>query len=599
MNQWKYILFLVIASVLVFFRVCGHDFLIYDDAVNVYYNPFVVNFSPGNLLYFWLGTYKNLFIPLTYNLWSVQAKISQILSPAHGTLLDPRIFHTTNLLFHLANAVLVFSLLRGLLKDSLAATLGALFWAVHPVQTEAVAWVSGFKDLLSGFFSLLALRFFLAYGQTASRGWPFRHRWYLLATLFFVCALLSKPSAVMVPLLAAVIAFWLLDRQPRQLGRDLLPWLLLTLPVVVGTKMSQPDDLYPYMMLPSLWQRFLIAGDTLSFYLYKLAFPLRLCTDYGRSPEYVLGHGWVYGTGLLPYALLGLLLWRGRKREALAAVGLFAAWLLPVLGFVTFIHQYYSTPADRYLYLALLGPAYGLGWFLARRREPWPRLACAGLLLLLGLKTVAQTGVWKNPETLNRHILTVNPASPIGHNNLAIVLRHQGRNPEAQAYLERLIRIAPEYHMAYFNMGKIMEDLAMPEEAMDYYGKVLDLMPTYGEAHYARGRLLMDAANWQQALASLEEAVRLKPSFAESRVNLGIVLVRLNRLPEAENQFRIALRIDPTDPGAYNGLGVALIRLGRKTEAQAAFEAAVRLAPGYGEARENLERIRSMEATEE
>jgi hypothetical protein len=161
-----------------------------------------------------------------------------------------------------------------------------------------------------------------------------------------------------------------------------------------------------------VWARPFIAGDALAFYLGKLAWPVGLCADYGRTPEEVLGHAWGYLTWLAP-AVLGVLVWRGRARRPmlLAAAALFSLGLLPVLGFVPFIFQQFSTVADRYAYLALLGPAVALAWWLSTQRRPAAGVATSAVLAALGFLSAFQTLHWYNNGTFWTHTIRHNPRS--------------------------------------------------------------------------------------------------------------------------------------------------------------------------------------------
>ena len=141
----------------------------YDDGLHVYENERVVNFSTDNLIYFWKNVHKGLYIPISYNLWALQAKISQYFPAKQINLvsgediLNPAIFHTTNLLLHALSTIIVFLIIRKLIQHDLSAGVGALFFAIHPVQVETVAWISELKGGLSGLFSLLAIWQYICY----------------------------------------------------------------------------------------------------------------------------------------------------------------------------------------------------------------------------------------------------------------------------------------------------------------------------------------------------------------------------------------------------------------------------------------------------
>src|SRR5207245_2501838 len=202
---------------------------------------------------------------------------------------------------------------------------------------------------------------------------------YWLATGFFVLALLAKPTAVVVPVVAWVLDVWSWPQTWRHRRLALLVWLGLALLWGLFTSQVQPQD--PGAFSPPLWARLLIAGDAVSFYLYKLGVPVWLGPDYGRAPEVLLAQSWLWLTGLAPWGL-AVWLWYKRTRVPwlVAAAGVFVAGLLPVLGFIPFGFQNYSTVADRYMYIAMLGLALALAWGLAQSPRHVLAICCVVIL---------------------------------------------------------------------------------------------------------------------------------------------------------------------------------------------------------------------------
>ena len=153
-----YPLLLAVVCVAVFHRVIHYEFTNWDDRTeipaNVYMNPPTV----AGLMYFWQHGEMELYMPLTWTVWFIIAWVSsQPLGP-----IDPALFHGANLAVHTLNTILVWLILRKLSRNDLASCIGALFFAVHPLQAETVTWISGLKDLLAGFFSLLAIWIYLS-----------------------------------------------------------------------------------------------------------------------------------------------------------------------------------------------------------------------------------------------------------------------------------------------------------------------------------------------------------------------------------------------------------------------------------------------------
>ena len=248
---------------------------------------------------------------------------------------DPRLFHSLNLLLHLLSVLIVWRILELFLRlrrptgtetavdgTSLplewAACGGALLFAIHPIQVEPVAWATGFKDVLFGLLSLVAVWHYLRYVDARMQpgtGRPSRARLhYGLATGAFVLALLAKPTAVVLPLIVWLLAAWGWRRSWREQIAGLSVWVIIAVAWGLLTRWVQPGTSLAFE--PPLWARPLIAGDAVLFYLYKLVLPLRFGPDYGRTPQVVLEHGWLFLTGLAPFALAGWL-WLKRKKLSL------------------------------------------------------------------------------------------------------------------------------------------------------------------------------------------------------------------------------------------------------------------------------------------
>lgn len=588
-HYWVLAMVLMVTAV-VFGAVCGHEFLSYDDEINIYGNRYVTTFSLANLGHFWVELYENLYIPLTYNLWTVLARLAGFIPTATAKVLSPIPFHAANLLLHLGSTALLFLIIRGLVGDDWGAAGGALLFAVHPVQVEAVSWATGMKDVWSGFLALLALWQYLVYARLPDEQ-AGRYRHYALAAVAYSCAILAKPGVVMLPLAAALVGFLMLSRPWRRLARELLPWCVLALPLIVLTKIAQPTT--DHILQPEPWQRLLVAGDALSFYGYKLLFPFTLGPDYGRTPQFVLSQGWIYLTGALPYLLGAVLGWKG-PRPAQVAVGILMIMLLPVLGLVSFDFQEYSTVADRYLYTGMLGPALGGGWLLARYRSL--RAVTGGALLVLilcGGMSMLQVRHWRNSFTFYRHALRVNPASWFALNNLG--LWHESRNELAEAgrYFEQALDQRPDSYITCNNLGIVRSREGRWEAAEKLFARALELNPDFADAAVNMGGLYARRGEVALAKGYFLRALAVKPDLAGVHSALGDLALGERRTGEALELYRRALALGPGTVKIYNNLGLVYQALGRKEEAINCYQQALSINPDSAEVHNNLGMIYS------
>jgi tetratricopeptide (TPR) repeat protein len=413
-------------------RICANDFVAWDDSFTLYNNAKLNPPTAESLAFYWTHAEHGLYMPGTQTVWWGLAKIARSSEPdVQGVSLNPTVFHFASVAFHATAALAMFLLLRRLLgavrgqefeadgsggdmTTEVAAAIGALLFALHPVQVESVAWAAGMKDVLYGLFALIALWQYVIAVQSSSsapRNRVMTH--FALATAAFVWAILCKPTAMVVPALAVVIHIVVLRGNWRKALKWTAAWWPITLVAMIVARMAQQVDAN---IAAPIWARPLVATDALAFYAGKLLVPLKLCIDYGRSPTVAQDSGWLYWTWLIPAAAAALMYWRPR-REFIAAALLTTICVAPVLGLSAFMFQFYSTVSDHYLYLALLGPALGVAWFVSNH-EKHGRPIAIGLVALLAIQSFNQSRTWRDDEALFSHTLANNPNSFVASSNL-------------------------------------------------------------------------------------------------------------------------------------------------------------------------------------
>jgi hypothetical protein len=479
---------IVVSVLVVFGRLCSCEFTWYDDSATIHQNP---SFNPptsSKVMSYWSKWGKDapmgLYIPLTYTVWGALSAVAY--SPQadpSGIHLNPWIFHTANVVLHALSSLLVFALLRRLVAHPWAAGLGALLFALHPLQVEPVGWISGTKDLLCGMLSLVALWQYLSLARTAA-GQRTRRLFravlrYSIATVALLGAMLSKPTAVVVPLIAMLIEVFILHVSFKASLRRLLPWLVLVIPCLLWTKGAQTTTDVP---VAPVWARPLIALDSLAFYLYKLIWPVKLTVVYERTPIQVLENGWCYYTWVVPVLVAaGLILNHRRTPKLLCAAAILLAGVLPVLGFVPFQFQRHSGVADHYLYLSMLGVGLFGAVLLDRFSNRITFGTSAAVLVVLAALSFRQCGTWQNELRLWEQNLAVNPNSIMAHRKLAQICVTSGLQAEAIHHFQQVLRISDQLPPArrspldtsHFLLGQIFMSRGEHAQAIEQFQAAL------------------------------------------------------------------------------------------------------------------------------
>ncbi len=463
------IILLIAAALLCMGRLIACDFTNWDDDSTVHHNSRMNPPTLQSVQYYWQHSAGSLYIPVTYTVWSGLAMIARLNTPdATGNWLNPNVFHAANVLVHVGCVLLVFSILQTLTRHRAAAVIGALLFAVHPIQVESVGWVSGMKDVLWGLLSLSAVDLYL---QATPDNTESRRRYslplYLAATACFALAMLAKPAAMVTPGLVLVIEVLLRKQSWRSIAMRLLPWIVLTVPVMIITRLVQPgaaNDGGP------LWARPMIVLDSLYFYATKLIWPATLTPDYGRTPAVVIASGQVWWTWIAPTIIGVFAITQLRRRPWIAAgLLLFIVGMAPMLGWIPFSFQFFSTTADHYAYVSMLGVSLIVAYALRsveQRRMTW---IIAGMILAaLCLRSIAQTGIWADNRTLLDHMMAANPNSYPAANLLGDAELAAGRRESAEALYRKSIALQPGYPLPHNRLADLLVKSGRSDEAIEH-----------------------------------------------------------------------------------------------------------------------------------
>ena len=530
--------------------------------------------------------------------------------------------HLTSVLLHWLNCLLVLCFLYSATRRFGVSLFFAAIFAVHPLNVEAVCWLSARKDLLCATFALLTLIGYLAYARR-----PTRMRFFLF-NLAFLAGLLSKPMLVTLPFVLLLLDWWPLGRWQRALGLkqaspdpgqgpgadaeatgvmaraqiilEKAPMMILVLLASLMAWLSQRDygamrslDTY------SLTVRVANAISSYGKYIVKFVWPRDLAIIYHLSNR-VTSWGWVLFSALLLVVISALCLWQLRKRPYLfVGWAWFVGTLVPVIGLVQIGD---GAMADRYTYLANLGLylalgmllAEGIDWAAARFKKTdaapeagggltsveWRIGAGAVCLggLALGLLMFAaekQTASWMDSITLFERARQVSPESPAVHLNLASAYLRVGRLPEAEKELSLAVKLEPRSYMAHYNLGVIFERRRDYASAMEAFREAGRLNPQSPQVIQSLIRTLLTLGRNNEAHSLMTYALKNLPANPDTMRELAAMSLALGSVREAQSLLLQADQISPPSPESLNLMGYTYMADEKRTLAEQCFRRAI------------------------
>ncbi|MDP7247815.1 MAG: tetratricopeptide repeat protein [Candidatus Peribacteraceae bacterium] len=479
-KSWPAILIIVI-TFLTFAGVLGHEFLSWDDEILVTQNYLVRNFSP---MIFWSYD-PELYIPITLLSFQINYALFD---------LNPFWYHLTNLIIHISNALLVFWLSLMIIKKRYLAVFAALIFAVHPLNTEAVAWISARKELLSTFFMLSAL---ITYVKTGDKRWMI-----VLSLILFVLAMMSKVTALVLPLILILYD----QAQPKSENRNpktYIPFLLLAgifaVIAVVGKSIA--------VIQLTTTEMVLLAFRSTTFYLQKFLLPIKLSAIYG-APDPISIQNWEIIFSILIVALLITATCIFRKMKvAMFASGFAILTIAP--SFMAYMKSDgISVAADRYAYMPSIGLAMLIVLIVSSiRKQDFVIFILVAVISSCMFLTIERNKVWATTEVLFQDIIKKNPTSHITHNNIGNMHLNNGDLRTALLYLEKAMELNPESPEVLVNMGVYYGKLGDYSASESYLNQAMEIHPTFAPAHFNKGGIHFQRREYRSAIESYKKAI--------------------------------------------------------------------------------------------
>jgi thioredoxin-like negative regulator of GroEL len=508
-------LVLALATVLVYWDIFSHQFVIIDDPVYVAQNPYVQSgLTPQSVKWAFTTTKAEFWHPLT---WLSYMLDTQMLGAR------PAGYLFTNLLLHVLNAILVFLLFSRMAGAVWQSAFVAALFALHPLHVESVAWIAERKDVLSAFFWMLTTYFYCYYVNRPG------YKRYLTVCLFLTLGLMAKPMLVTLPFVLLLLDYWPLGRfkPERPLGasipsalfliREKIPLFIITAVFSLTTFLVQKtgggiSSAEQY----SFTDRIYNAIISYTSYMWKMIWPHRLAVFYPFPDNFPI---WKVGGAVFLLMGITILAFKSARRYPFFIVGWlwYMGTLFPVIGLIK-IGDF--SMADRYMYIPMIGLAIIIAWgvpvMLARIPVKRIVLATAGAIALAGLTltTYWQVKLWTNSLTLFEHALQVTEDNFFAHYGLGHVYSGQGKYDAAITHFSKAVHINPTKVTLYNDLGRSLAGRGNIQDARIQFLKALEIKPHHPAAHFYLANILVVQNQFNKAIYHFSEALRLHPDYS-------------------------------------------------------------------------------------
>jgi tetratricopeptide (TPR) repeat protein len=567
-NHRRLLICILLAAVTfaVYLPVRNYEFLHYDDDVYVTDNTAVKSgLSWQGIEWAFTTGHGSNWHPLT---WLSLMLDCQLFGVKAGPM------HVVNVLFHVANTILLFLVLARMTKGVWQSAFIAALFALHPLHVESVAWVAERKDVLSTLFWLLTM---LAYARYAER--PSAGR-YIAVPVLFAVGLMAKPMLVTLPFVLLLLDYWPLLRFATK-GRQKasLKWLIIEkIPLIV---LSVASSVVTFVFQQRggavigsnkilLDERVLNAVVSYLAYLGKMVWPVNLAALYPHPINTIPVSRAVISGAVLILITIFVVYHARRYKYLLVGWFWYLGTLVPVIGIVQVGAQ---AMADRYTYVPLIGIFIIIAFGTEELLEEKPfRKIVLGVLAGVSLSACAvvtshQMKYWKDSLSLFEHTLNVVTDSPIMENNYANILMDKGRPAEAVAYLSKAIKLHPGSPEIHNNYGNALRETGKVDEAIEHYKIAMKLNPDFTLARYQLGVALAAKGDYEGAIQQYRLYAGTAVELVDIRQGLAAELAKEGKVDDAVNQFRQAMIVKPASTEFLSNFGFALAKSGKPKEA--------------------------------
>lgn len=519
-----------------------------------YYNmyPEVINLSLASVKKIFTSYYLIMYQPLPVLTFAINYAT---------TGMDPVPIHLMNVVMHLINIWLVFKFISELTEKKNIALIVAFLFALHPMNVEAVSWMSARSSSMYVLFYLLALRSYVRYHKT-----NFQTKHLIIAALYFIVSLFSKAQAVTLPVLLFAIDYYYNRKLNAKLVLEKIPFFALSVIFGLITVMDSDTqgNLKDGMLISyNAIDLFFMVCYSFAFYFVKLIVPANLCGIYVYPPKTGGSLPWEYYAS--PVLLLAILFLLYRFRKNRAVIFGAALFFITISINIQLIPSRLFITTDRYAYFPYIGLFFIIGYIYNQLQQN-EALAKKYLqtfgIVLVAAGLVYCYAIWERNKTWN---------------NDYVFLTDIIEKNEPVPYISR----------AYGNRGNYFLNNGMINEALADFTSALKVKPDDGQSYYNRAITYVKVSRWQEALADLDSSIKYNPKFALSYSNMAFIRYNLKDYNGALEAANKCITIKPDLPEVYNIRAAVYFSINNLPAAEKDLDKALSLKKDFSDAYKN------------
>ena len=552
-KYWWSLIAILFLTLIIYLPSLKNEFVSLDDDGYVINNPLIQHFNLKLMFTsYCMGNYHPFVLAVYTFIYSVAKDL-------------PFTYHLVNLLIHLLNTAIVLFLIYELVGVVEIAIVVSLFFGIHPMHVESVAWVSELKDLMYTSFFLFSLLFYIKYIKN-----DLSKKYFVFSLIFFLCSLFSKGMGVSLTVVLLLIDYYLQRKIQLKIFLEKIPFFILSIVFGVIALNAQknsgaiPDEIYP------LSQRIVFASYSFVLYIVKLIAPVNLSAYYlypSKVGENIPDSFFIF-PALILLIISGCFYAIKKYRIIFFGICFFSATIFLVLQLIPVGS---ALMADRYTYIPSIGLFLILSFGLNNLYQSETfKIVAIGLFLFFSIcfsvLSYQRIEIWKNSMNLYNDILK-NGEVPMAYSNRGMLYQNVGDFVNAENDFNKAILLSPNYKEAFMNRSNLLIGLGKYNEALPDCNRTIELDPLNAKAYYNRGSLFYNQGDYKKSLIDFNKSIVLNPQLAEAYCNRANIYDLNQQEDLAITDYSKAIQLNSMFALAYSNRARVYLKLKRMGEA--------------------------------